>query len=103
MFADEHYDELSAVTKVSKLLQLPDYIKKAISTFKHNNKQLNALMKAYDKHCITVPLASMTKDGIVLSSIQRHGNNIDVTLKNFNKFHKSYERYFKSMAEKCCK
>lgn len=103
VFADEHYDELSAVTKVRKLLQLPDYIKKSMSQFKHNNKQLNALMKAYDIHCITVPLASMTKDGVVLSSIQRHGNNSDVTLENFNKFHKNYEKYFKLMAEKCCK
>ena len=74
-----------------------------MSQFKHNNKQLNALMKAYDIHCITVPLASMTKDGVVLSSIQRHGNNSDVTLENFNKFHKNYEKYFKLMAEKCCK
>ena len=39
---------------------------------------------------ITIPYFSMIKDGITLSSIQRHENNVELTQKKFKEFYEFY-------------
>jgi hypothetical protein len=99
IFGDEHYEDLSMVTKIKTLTELPDKINNALNNFKFNNKELNALMQAYDDLAITVPYSSMIKDGLVLSSIQRHENDFNLTLQHFNKFYETYKNYFELIAQ----
>lgn len=101
IFSDEHYEKLDMVTKISNFSDLSKKIKTSLKNFTYKNNQINALMKAYEKQCISVPLASITKDGISLSAIQRYENNFEMTLANFEKFCSSYQKFFRLMAEKC--
>jgi len=99
IFGDEHYEDLSMVTKIKTLTELPDKINHALNNFKFNNKELNALMRAYDEQSITVPYSSMLKDGLVLSSMQRHTNDFNLTIQHFNKFYETYKNYFELIAQ----
>ncbi|EGG41243.1 Hypothetical protein Nlim_2054 [Candidatus Nitrosarchaeum limnium SFB1] len=98
IFADEFYEGLSSVTKVKKFSELSDKIRNTLSNFQFNNKELNVLMKSLEINSISIPYFSIIKDGIVLSSIQRYENNINLTLENFKKFYETYKKSFELMA-----
>ena len=99
LFSDEIYQELSTVTKVSTFDKLFENISEAIKNFKFNIKEINALMTVIENQSISVPYFSMIKDGVTLSAIQRNEQNVELTLKQFKKFHEKYEDSFKQYAE----
>lgn len=99
LFGDEYYDELSMVTKIISLPTLPDSISNAISNFKFNNKELNALMQAVNDQTISIPYFSIIKDGVVLSSIQRNENDFNLTTKHFQKFYDTHKNHFELIAQ----
>ena len=99
LFGDEYYDELSMVTKIVSLTTLPDVINNALSNFKFNNKELNALMQVVNDQTISVPYFSIIKDGVVLSSIQRNENNFNLTIKHFQKFYDTHKNHFELIAQ----
>ena len=99
LFSDEYYDELSMVTKIKSLTTLPEVISNALSNFKWNNKELNALMQAVNTQAISVPYFSIIKDGVVLSSIQRNENDYKLTIKHFQKFYDTYKNHFELIAQ----
>jgi cellulose biosynthesis protein BcsQ len=96
---DEYYDELSMVTKVTSLTTLSDVISNAISNFKFNNKELNALMQVVNEQTISVPYFSIIKDGVVLSAIQRNGSDFNLTIKHYQKFFDAHKNYFELIAQ----
>jgi len=99
LFSNDYYDDLSMVSKVNTLTDLPKIIKNSLNNFKFNNREFNALMQAYENQSISVPYFSMIKDGLVLSSIQRNNNNFDQTNENFLKFFETHENSFKLIAK----
>ena len=99
LFGDEYYDELSTVTKVISLTTLPDVISNALSNFKFNNKELNALMQIINEQTISIPYFSIIKDGVVLSSIQRNENDFNLTIKHFQKFYDTHKNHFELIAQ----
>ena len=99
LFGDEYYDELSMVTKIISLTTLPDVISNALSNFKFNNKELNALMQAVNEQTISIPYFSIIKDGVVLSSIQRNENDFNLTIKHFQKFYDTHKNHFELIAQ----
>lgn len=99
LFGDEYYDELSMVTKIISLTTLPNVINNALSNFKFNNKELNALMQVVNDQTISVPYFSIIKDGVVLSSIQRNENNFNLTIKHFQKFYDIHKNHFELIAQ----
>ena len=99
IFADEYYEGLSSVTKVKTFSELHDKIKKTFSDSKINNRELNVLMKSLEIHSISIPYFSIIDDGIILSSIQRYGENPMLTIINFKKFYEFHEKSFKLIAE----
>ncbi len=99
LFGDEYYDELSMVTKILSLTTLPDVISIALSNFKFNNKELNALMQAVNDQTISIPYYSIIKDGVVLSSIQRNGSDFNLTIKHFQKFYDTHKNHFELIAQ----
>ena len=99
LFGDEYYDELSMVTKITSLTTLPDSISNALSNFKFNNKELNALMQAVNDQTISIPYFSIIKDGVVLSSIQRNENDFNLTTKHFQKFYDTHKNHFELIAQ----
>jgi hypothetical protein len=99
LFGDEYYDELSMVTKIISLTTLPDVINNALSNFKFNNKELNALMQVVNDQTISVPYFSIIKDGVVLSSIQRNENDFNLTIKHFQKFYDTHKNHFELIAQ----
>jgi len=56
-------------------------------------------MTVIENQSISVPYFSMIKDGVTLSAIQRNEQNVELTLKQFKKFHEKYEDSFKQYAE----
>jgi len=99
LFANEYYDVLSNVTKVNSITDLPNIISNVLKNFKFNYKEFNALIQAYDNKSITIPYFSMIKDGLVLSSIQRNSNDLDLTNNNYQQFYEKYKNYFELMAK----
>lgn len=99
LFGDEYYDKLSMVTKITSLTTLPNVISNALSNFKFNNKELNALMQSVDNQTISIHYASIIKDGVVLSSIQRNGNDFNLTIKHFQKFYDTHKNHFELIAQ----
>jgi len=99
IFADEYYEGLSSVTKVKTFSELHDKIKKTFSNSEINNRELNVLMKSLEIHSISIPYFSIIDDGIILSSIQRYGENPILTIMNFKKFYEFHKKSFKSIAE----
>ena len=99
LFADEHYDVLSMVTKVKTLTSLPNDIKNALNNFNFSNKEINAFMEAFNKCSISVPYHSIMKDGNALSSIQRYECDFNFTIQQFNKFYETYKTYFELIAQ----
>ena len=100
LFTDEYYDELSAVTKIKTLTELPNYIKNALYNFKVNDKELNALMQVLNNETITVPYFSILKDGIMLSTIQRYEQDFNLTIQYFEKFYNTHKDHFELIAHK---
>ena len=99
LFGDEYYDELSMVTKIKSLTTLPEVISNALSNFKFNNKELNALMQAVNNRTISIHYVSIIKDGVVLSSIQRNENDFNLTIKHFEKFYDTHKNHFELIAQ----
>lgn len=99
LLGDEYYDELSMVTKVTSLTTLSDVISNALSNFKFNNKELNALMQVVNEQTISVPYFSIIKDGVVLSAIQRNGSDFNLTIKHYQKFFDAHKNYFELIAQ----
>ena len=99
LFGDEYYGELSMVTKITSLTTLPKVISNALSNFKFNNKELNALMQIANEQTISIPYYSIMKDGVVLSSIQRNGNDFNLTIKHFRKFYDTHKNHFELIAQ----
>jgi hypothetical protein len=99
LFGDEYYDELSMVTKIATLTTLPNVINNALSNFKFNNNELNALMQTINEQTISVSYFSIIKDGVVLSSIQRNGNDFNLTIKHFQEFYNIHKNDFELIAQ----
>lgn len=98
LFGDTHYDKLSMVTKITSINDLPKKIKSALINFKFNEKELDRLMEVIFKNSISIPYASIMKDGVSLSAIQRNGENFDLTDLHFKKYTEKYEEDFKIIA-----
>jgi hypothetical protein len=99
LFADEHYDVLSMVTKIKKLTTLPNDITSALSNFKFNNNELAAFMHAFDKQSLSVPYHSIRNDAYVLSNMQMYVHDFNLTEKEFHKFYEIYKKYFELIAQ----
>jgi len=99
LFSNEIYEELSMVTKFRTFGKLHEDIKNALENYEFNNEELNALMKIINKYSISIPYFSMIKDGVTLSAIQRYKKKSSSTLKEFNKFHETYKKYFELFAK----
>lgn len=99
IFGDEHYDKLSMVTKIKKINNLPQEIKNALNNFKFNQNELNVFVEILNKHSLSIPYASMLKDGVSLSSIQRNGEDFNITNTHFQKFVKKYQKEFQLIAK----
>lgn len=99
LFSDEIYEELSMVTKVTTFDKLHEDINKAIKNYKFSNKELNAFMKIVNEQSISIPYFSIMKDGVILSSIQRYEQNANLTLKHFEKFYDTHNKYFELFAK----
>jgi hypothetical protein len=98
IFADEFYEEVSSVKKIKSYAELHEEIKKMLSKNKIQDKELNALMESLENTSISVPYFSMIKDGVTLSSIQRHENNLILTQKKFKEFYEFYRKPFETIA-----
>lgn len=99
LFGDEHYDCVSTVTKVQNINDLPKLIRNAIKNFKFDQMELNRFMKILNENSLSVPYASILKDGVSLSSIQRNERSFDLTNSNFQKFIEKYDSEFKLIAK----
>lgn len=99
LFGDEHYDCVSTVTKVQNINDLPKVIRNAIEDFKFDQSELNLFMKILNENSLPIPYASMLKDGVSLSSIQRNERSFDLTNSNFQKFIEKYGYEFKLIAK----
>ncbi len=99
LLAEDYYDVVSMVTKISEISKLPKLIKTSLNNFKFKNDELNAIIQATENISISVNYFSIMKDGIYLSSIQRNTNDSNVTLKHFEKFFKNYENDFNLFAK----
>jgi hypothetical protein len=97
IFADEFYEEISSVKKIKTYAELHEEIKIMLSKTKIQNNELNALMESLENTSISVPYFSMIKDGITLSSIQRHENNVELTQKKFKEFYEFYNESFETI------
>ena len=65
---------------------------------KIQDKELNALMESLQNVSISAPYFSMIKDGVTLSSIQRHESNLLLTQNKFKEFYEFYRNAFDAMA-----
>jgi len=99
IFGDEHYDKISMVTKIQKISNLSQEIKNAITNFKFNENELNLFIEILNRFSLSVPYASIMKDGVSLSSIQRNGENFDITNFHFEKFIEKYQKSFSLIAK----
>ncbi len=98
LFSDEYYDVHSMIYKVEKFSELSTIINHALNNIKFSNNELHALIQASDNQSISIPYFSMLKDGIILSSIQKHGN-VDLTIQNFLKYFEIYGDSFSLIAK----
>ena len=99
LFGDEYYDKLSMVTKIVTLNTLPNVISNALSNFKFNNNELNALMQSINEQTISVSYYSIIKDAVVLSSIQRNKKDFNLTIKHFQEFYNKHENDFELISQ----
>lgn len=95
LFGNDHYKDLSNVTKINSFPELHEKIKNTLENFEFNNKEMNVLMKSIENQTISIHYFSILKDGLTISSIQQSENNFDLTIKYFNKFFKKYENDFR--------
>ena len=86
IFGDEHYEKLSMVTKIKEIGNLSQEIKNALMNYKFNQNELNIFMKIFNELSLQVRYASIMKDGVSLSAIQRNGENFDLTNMHFKKY-----------------
>jgi len=100
LFGDDHYDKLSMVTKVEKIIDLPQIIKSALSNFKFDEREFDTYMEVLKKYSLSVPYHSIIKEAVSLSSIQRNGKEFSLTNLHFQKFYEKYNTFFKLIAEK---
>lgn len=98
LFSDEYYDVLSMVRKINSFTELPAIIRDVLRNFKFNNQELNTLMQAFNNQSISIPFFSIMKDGIPLSSLQKHGD-FNLTIQYFQKFYNKYKDDFKLIAQ----
>ena len=87
LFGDEYYDKLSMVTKVEKIIDLPQIIKSALSNFKFDEREFDTYMEVLKKYALSVPYHSIIKEAVSLSSIQRNGKEFSLTNLHFQKFY----------------
>ena len=99
LFADEHYDVLSTVTRNKTFKTLPNDITDALSNFKFDNNELATFMEAIDKQSLSVPYPQIRDDAEILSSIQSYVHDSNLTTKQFEKFYESYKTYFELIAK----
>jgi len=85
------------VKKIKTYEELHNEIKIMLSKTQIQNKELNALMQSLENNSISIPYFSMIKDGITLSSIQRHEKNVKLTQKKFNEFYEFYNKSFETI------
>lgn len=98
IFADEFYEKISSVKKIKNYAELHEAIKAMLCKNKIQDKELNALMESLQNVSISAPYFSMIKDGVTLSSIQRHESNLLLTQNKFKEFYEFYRNAFDAMA-----
>jgi len=86
------------VTKIKEIGNLSQEIKNALMNYKFNQNELNIFMKIFNELSLQVRYASIMKDGVSLSAIQRNGENFDLTNMHFKKYTIKYEEDFKVIA-----
>jgi hypothetical protein len=99
LFGDEYYDELSMVTKIEIIEDLPSQIKKALINFKFNKRELSMFVKVLKEFALPIPYYSIIKDGVSVSSTQRNKNNFDLTNLEFKKFYEKWGKEFTLFAK----
>ena len=98
LFGNDHYKDLSNVTKINSFPELYEKIRNTLDNFEFNNKEMNVMIQAIENQTISIPYYSLLKDGVMISSIQRHENNFDSTIKYFEKYFENYKQNFKLIA-----
>jgi len=98
IFGDEHYEKLSMVTKIKNMNNLAKEIHNAIMNYKFDENELNVFMEVFNRCSLQVQYASIMKEGVSLSAIQRNGENFDLTNRCFKEFATKYEKDFKIIA-----
>jgi len=86
------------IYKVEKFSELSTLVTQAIQNTKFSNNELHALISASENISISIPYFSMLKDGITLSSIQKH-NDVSLTIDNFKKYFEIYGNSFSLIAK----
>ena len=99
LFGDEHYDQLSMITKVDTINNLPKKIKNAISDFKFDEKEFSIFMDILKKHSLSVDYYSIMRDAVTLASIQRNRQQFDLTSTSFERFFNKYNKEFDSISK----
>jgi hypothetical protein len=99
LFGDDHYDKLSMVTKIQTINDLPKKVKNALLNFKFNEKEFSIYMKTLKQFALPIPYYSILKEGVSVSSIQRNGQEFNLTNLYFQKFYEKYDKYFKLIAD----
>ncbi len=98
LFSNEYYDVHSMIYKVKKFSELSTLITSAINNTNFSNNELDALIQASENQSIPIPYFSMLKDGITLSSIQKH-DDVNLTIQNFLKYFEIYGDSFSLIAK----
>ena len=99
LFGDEYYDELSMVTKIEIIEDLPHQIKKALINFKFNKRELSMFVKILKEFALPIPYYSIIKDGVLISATQRNQNNFELTNLEFKKFYEKWGKEFTLFAK----
>ena len=98
LFSNEYYDVHSMIHKVKQFSELSSLVSNALQNINFKNDELHALIQASDNQSIPIPYFSMLKDGIILSSIQKH-DDVSLTIQNFQKYLETYGDSFSLIAK----
>jgi hypothetical protein len=98
IFGDEHYEDLPMVTKITKIGNLAQEIKTALTKYRFDEDELNIFMEVFNKQSLHIRYSNIMKEGVLLSAIQRNGENFQLTDKYFQNYVSKYNEDFKLIA-----
>ena len=86
------------VTKITKIGNLAQEIKTALTKYRFDEDELNIFMEVFNKQSLHIRYSNIMKEGVLLSAIQRNGENFQLTDKYFQNYVSKYNEDFKLIA-----